>query len=106
MAKKKKKQKQKMEFSKVIFLCSAILFTIVVLGSLVLMWRSGTTDALPYLIPSTAAMVTIHITAYTWKAKIENVIKISKENGLTIKEVNAIGKTVEENNDYNTDSMI
>ena len=90
MAKKKKKTKKKMEFSKFIFLCTSILFTIVVIGSLILMWRAGTTDALAYLIPSTAAMVTANITLYTWKAKIENVIKISKESGLSISDIKGI----------------
>jgi len=56
-------------------------------------------------------MLTGNIAMYTWKSKIENVIKISKEYGLSINEVSAIGKSVANNNsdsgtDYNTDSMI
>jgi len=102
MAKKKKKNtKQKMEFSKKIFICTATLFALVIIGSFLLMWKSDNIEPLNYLIPATAAIVTTNISLYTWKAKIENTIKISKENGLTIKEVNAIGKSVEENNNYN-----
>lgn len=109
--KKKKKTKQRMEFSKKIFICTAILFTLVVIGSLALMWKTDSIEPLTYLIPSTAAMLTGNIAMYTWKSKIENVIKISKEYGLSINEVNSIGKSVANNNsdsgtDYNTDSMM
>lgn len=97
----KKKTKKKMEFSKFIFLCTSILFTIVVIGSLVLMWRTGTTDALAYLIPSTAAMVTSNIALYTWKAKVENTLKISKEYGVSINEIKSISG---DTNNYCTDS--
>lgn len=101
--KKKKKTKQKMEFSKIAFLCIAVIFSYVIVNSFDLMRETGTTDALPHLIAATTGLMTTVSGFYFWKAKVENTIKISKENGLTVKEVNAIGKSVEENNDYNTD---
>ena len=105
MAKKKKKQKQKtkrkMEFSKIIFLCMAALFSYVIVNSFDLMRETGSTDALPHLIAATTGLMTTVVGFYFWKAKVENTIKISKENGLTIKEVNSIGKSVEENTEYN-----
>jgi len=106
MAKKKKKQKQKMEFSKMAFICTAVLFGLVIVASIALMWKTDTTDALSFLIPSASGLTVTATGFYYQKAKVENIIKISKEHNLTINEVKSIGKTVEENNDYNTDSMI
>lgn len=94
MAKKKKKtkvqKKKKLEFSKIIFLCTAILFTLVVIGSFILMWHIGNTEALICLISTTGAMVTTGIGFYYNKSKAENLLKISKEHGLSIDEAKGI----------------
>ena len=102
MAKKKKKtQKKKMEFSKIAFLCTSILFGSVIIGSFVLMWHTGTTDALPHLITSTAGLTTTSVGFYMWKAKVENTLKISKEYGVSINEIKGISGNV---NSCSTDS--
>ena len=90
---KKKIKRKKMEFSKIIFLCTAILYALVVIGSFVLMWHSGTTDALVCLISSSAAMVTTGIGFYYNKSKAENLIRMSKENNLSINEVKSLANT-------------
>jgi len=94
MAKKKKKTqtqiKKKLEFSKVIFVCTAILFTLVVIGSFALMWHVGSTEALICLISTTGAMVTTGIAFYYTKAKAENLLRIRKEHNLTIQEAKSV----------------
>lgn len=95
MAKKKKKTKKKMEFSKFVFLCTAILFTLVVIGSFILMWHVGNIDALTCLITSSAAMVTTCLSFYMWKSRTENILKISKEHGLSINEIKGISGDID-----------
>lgn len=87
MAKKKKK---KLEFSKIIFLCTAVLFTLVVIGSFILMWHVGDTSALVCLISTTSSLVSITVGYYMWKSKAENVLRIRKEHNLTIQEVKSL----------------
>ncbi len=89
----KKKKRKKMEFSKFAFLFTAILFGIVIIGSFILMWYTQTTEALGYLITATAGLTTTATGFYYWKAKMENVIKISKKNGLSINEVKGIANS-------------
>lgn len=104
--KKKKKTKQKMEFSKFAFICTAVLFGLVIVASIALMWKTDTTDALSFLIPSASGLTVTATGFYYQKAKVENIIKISKENNLTINEVKSISKGAEENNnDYNDYSI-
>lgn len=88
-----KKNKKKLEFSKIIFICTSALFTLVVVGSFVLMWHTGSTDALISLISSTSAMVTTGVCFYYNKSKAENILKISKENNLTIQEAKSLSNT-------------
>lgn len=84
------KKKKKLEFSKIIFICTSVLFTLVVIGSFVLMWHVGDISALVCLISTTATMVTGNIALYTWKSKAENIIKLSKEHDLTIQEAKSL----------------
>ena len=88
--KKKKPKKQKMEFSKIAFLCIALLFGGVIVGSFALMWHTGTTEALPHLITSTAGLMTTAVGFYYWKSRAENLIRMSKEHGVSIKELKGI----------------
>lgn len=94
MAKKKKKTqaqtKKKLEFSKIIFICTALLFTLVVIGSFALMWHVGDTSALICLISTTATMVTVNLTVYSQKSKAENLLKIRNEYNLTIQEAKSL----------------
>lgn len=99
----KKKEKKKLEFSKIIFLCTSALFTLVVIGSFALMWHVGDISALVCLISTTATMVTANIALYTQKARAENVIKLSREHNLTIDESNMLLNGSNINTDDNFD---
>lgn len=99
--KPKKVKKQKMEFSKIIFLCTSILFTLVVIGSFFLMWHVGSIEALICLITTTGAMVTVNIALYTQKAKVENIIKLSKDHNLTIDESSMLFNSSDVNTNNN-----
>lgn len=100
---RKKKKKKKLEFSKIIFICTSVLFTLVVIGSFALMWHTRSTEALICLISSTSAMVTANIALYTQKARAENVIKLSREHNLTIDESNMLLNGSNINTDDNFD---
>lgn len=98
-----KDKKTKMEFSKKIFYIVITLFVIVLVYSMALMWKTGITDGLAYLIPSVGTITATAIGFYYWKAKAENSIKLSKEYNMHLEEV----KEIEQNfNDFNADSYI
>lgn len=85
-----KKEKPKTEFSKKIFNIVISLFIIVIFYSMALMWKTGTTDGLMYLIPSIGGLAATTIGFYFWKAKMENMIKLSKEDKVALDEVKEI----------------
>lgn len=87
-------QKQKMEFSKKIFYIVILLFIIVIGFSMALMWKTENTEALAYLIPSIAGLATTSVGFYYWKAKVENTIKLSKQNNIEITDINNINNNV------------
>ena len=89
--KKNKKKAKQMEFSKKIFYIVITLFIVVLIFSMALMWKTDTTDGLAYLIPSVATIAATTIGFYYWKAKVENVIKLSKENNMNIEEIKDLG---------------
>ena len=89
------KEKPNKEFSKKIFNIVITLFIIVLFYSMALMWKTNMTDGLMYLIPSVTGLTTTCVGFYFWKAKMENVIKLSKENNMSVDEV----KEVETNMD-------
>lgn len=96
-----KENKPKKEFSKKIFNIVITLFIIVIFYAMALMWKTGTIDGLMYLIPSVGTLASVTIGFYYWKAKMENMIKLSKENNITLDEV----KEIESNmNDYDVKS--
>ena len=96
-----KENKPKKEFSKRIFNIVITLFIIVIFYAMALMWKTNTTDGLMYLIPSVGTLTSVTIGFYYWKAKMENMIKLSKENNITLDEV----KEIESNmNDYDVKS--
>lgn len=85
-----KKEKPKKEFSKKIFNIVIILFIIIIFYSMALMWKTGTTDGLMYLIPSISGLAATTIGFYFWKAKMENMIKLSKEDKIALDKVKEI----------------
>ena len=84
------KEKPKKEFSKKIFNIVITLFIIVLFYSMALMWKTDMTDGLMYLIPSVSGITVTCIGFYMWKAKMENMIKLSKENEKTLDEIKEI----------------
>lgn len=84
------KEKPKKEFSKKIFNIVITLFIIVLFYSMALMWKTNMTDGLMYLIPSVGGLASVTIGFYFWKAKMENMIKLSKENDKSLDEIKEI----------------
>ena len=91
-----KENKPKKEFSKKIFNIVITLFIIVIFYAMALMWKTGTTDGLMYLIPSVGTLTSVTIGFYYWKAKMENMIKLSKENNITLDEVKEIENNIDD----------
>lgn len=78
------RKKLKIEFSKLIFWVIFSLTIFVVLFACALMWKTGDTSGLAYLIPSMFAALSAEIVSYSWKARTENRIKLLKKYGLEI----------------------
>lgn len=97
-----KENKPKKEFSKKIFNIVITLFIIVLFYSMALMWKVGTTDGLMYLIPAVSTLASVTVGFYYWKSKMENMIKLSKENKMTLDEVKTIETSM---SDYNVNDM-
>ena len=91
-----KENKPKKEFSKKIFNIVITLFIIVLFYSMALMWKTNTTDGLMYLIPSVGTLTSVTIGFYYWKAKMENMIKLSKENNITLDDVKEIENNIDD----------
>ena len=96
-----KENKPKKEFSKRIFNIVITLFIIVIFYAMALMWKTNTTDGLMYLIPAVGTLASVTIGFYYWKAKMENMIKLSKENNITLDDVKEIESNMD---DYDVDS--
>ena len=88
--------KKKFEFSKIIFVYIAIMFTIVIIFTMILMWVTKDTSAVAYLIPAVGGLMATTVGFYSWKAKAENVLKIQQSSSSSEVDVNEITKTVEE----------
>lgn len=89
-----KKNKQKKEFSKKITIAIITIFSIVIVYSMALMWKTESTDGLVYLIPSVTGLVATCLGFYFWKAKFENMIKLSKENNMSMDEAKELEMTM------------
>lgn len=77
-------KKQKMEFSKKIYLLNISLVILVIVTSfiiIILSGRLGITDLSPLSVICTASFseLAIHSTMYSAKAKSENILKISRQ---------------------------
>lgn len=75
-----KSKTSKMEFSKKILIVAGITNAIVILFTLVMVYRTCDLTPLIYLIPSVAAEVATGTGFYYSKAKVENRIKLMKKN--------------------------
>ena len=73
-----------MEFSKKIFIGISILTAIIVIFSLIMIYRTNDLSPLSYLIPAVFAEMATATGFYYNKAKIENKIKILKGDGILI----------------------
>ena len=76
----KRKRKTTMEFSKKILVVAGAINTIVIVFTMVMIWRTADLSPLAYLIPSVAAEVATGTGFYYSKAKVENRIKLMKSN--------------------------
>lgn len=74
------KKKPQMEFSKKILIVAGVINGIVILFTMVMIWRTLDLTPLTYLIPSVAAEVATGTGFYYSKAKVENRIKLMKQN--------------------------
>ena len=73
---------KKPEFSKVIFVCVALLTVSVTVFACLLMWRTEDTTALPTLILAVFGEFATGTGLYYWKARAENKIKLKAAWGM------------------------
>lgn len=77
----RRKRKKPVEFSKKILMTVAVSAALVVVFSLVVVWRTGDTSPLGYIIPAIFAELSVATGFYYNKAKAENQIKLKKVHG-------------------------
>ena len=78
----KKRRNKPLEFSKIILVSIGLFSVIVTIFTLVIIWRTGDTSPLSYLIPAVFAELATATGFYYNKAKAENRIKIAKSEGI------------------------
>lgn len=74
--------KKKFEFSKLIIVVVGIVSLLLIGFTLAIIWKTGDTTPLAYLIPAVFAELATATGFYYNKAKAENQIKIAKSEGL------------------------
>ena len=77
------KKKPPKEFSKIILIVAGLINAVVIVFTMVLFWRTLDLSPLAYLIPSVAAEVATGTGFYYSKAKVENRIKLMRQNKVT-----------------------
>ncbi len=77
------KKKPSKEFSKKILIVAGIINAVVIVFTMVMIWRTLDLSPLAYLIPSVAAEVATGTGFYYSKAKVENRIKLMRQNKVT-----------------------
>lgn len=77
------KKKPPKEFSKKILIVAGIINAVVIIFTMVMIWRTLDLSPLAYLIPSVAAEVATGTGFYYSKAKVENRIKLMRQNKVT-----------------------
>lgn len=70
-------RKKKREFSKTILRTVAAATVVIVVFSFALMWKTGDTSPLAYIIPGIFTELSAATGFYFWKAKAENEIKLN-----------------------------
>lgn len=78
------KRRKKLEFSKIILVAVSVLTVSVTVFTFLIVWRSGDTSPLSYLIPAVFAELATATGFYYSKAKAENRIKLRKKYGAEI----------------------
>lgn len=74
-------RKRRVEFSKKIFVGVAISTALIVIFSLVIVWKTGDTSPLTYIIPAMFAELATATGFYYKKAEAENKIKLTRLYG-------------------------
>lgn len=82
------KKKPPKEFSKKILIVAEIINTVVIVFTMIMIWRTLDLSPLAYLIPSVAAEVATGTGFYYSKAKVENRIKLMRQNKITPNDTN------------------
>lgn len=82
------KKKPPKEFSKKILIVAGIINTVVIVFTMIMIWRTLDLSPLAYLIPSVAAEVAAGTGFYYSKAKVENRIKLMRQNKITPNDTN------------------
>lgn len=77
------KKKPPKEFSKKILIVAGIINAVVIVFTMVMIYRTLDLSPLAYLIPSVAAEVATGTGFYYSKAKVENRIKLMRQNKVT-----------------------
>lgn len=77
------KKKPPKEFSKKILIVAGIINAVVIVFTMVMIWRTLDLSPLAYLIPSVAAEVATGTGFYYSKVKVENRIKLMRQNKVT-----------------------
>lgn len=77
------KKKPPKEFSKKILIVAGIINAVVIVFTMVMIWRTLDLSPLAYLIPSVAAEVATGTGFYYSKTKVENRIKLMRQNKVT-----------------------
>lgn len=80
-----KVRKPKMEFSKKLFTGVSLLNIVIVIFTLIMVWRTLDLSPLSYLVPSAFVELATATGFYYSKAKAENKIKLMKSEGVTPK---------------------
>lgn len=81
----------KIEFSKKILIVVSIATLLIVVASFVLMWRTMDLSPLSYIITGIFAELASATGFYYWKAKNENMVKLTKDDADTDQEGGAMG---------------
>lgn len=76
--------KNKTEFSKMIFYWLAALFTAASINTMAAAWHTGDLTALPTLIEWIGKVLAVGVGFYYWKSRAENRIKLRKIYGAKI----------------------
>ena len=77
------KKKPPKEFSKKILIVAGIINAVVIVFTMIMIWRTLDLSPLAYLIPSVATEVATGTGFYYSKAKVENRIKLMRQNKVT-----------------------